>query len=101
MRQLSNGVGASGASLSTLRAGAARQFSCFLDVKRRFFQIFCSVCWNLHLAELQDNLSVLITQLSESQDRLKYKHDNILARCQTLHEKVHKATKEKIEAILR
>lgn len=74
---------------------------CILTKQLVVFKIFCSVCWNLHLSELQDNLSVLVTQLSESQNRLRYKHENIRARCQTLHDKVHNATQEKIEAILR
>ncbi|XP_066249025.1 tripartite motif-containing protein 2-like [Euwallacea similis] len=71
------------------------------QVCQHCMQIFCSVCWNVHLAELNNNLSILMRQLSESEQRLTHKYDNFLTRCETLEEKVDKATKLKIETIKR
>ncbi|XP_066153280.1 tripartite motif-containing protein 2-like [Euwallacea fornicatus] len=69
------------------------------QVCQHCMQIFCSVCWNAHLVELNNNLLILVRQLNESEQRLRHKYENFLIRCETLEEKVGKATKLKIETL--
>ncbi|ENN72766.1 hypothetical protein D910_08245 [Dendroctonus ponderosae] len=71
------------------------------QVCQHCMQIFCSVCWNAHLVGLESNLSLLVEQLNECEERLKHKLENFLGRCSTLEEKIRKATVQKVEAILR
>lgn len=69
------------------------------QVCQHCMQIFCNICWNEHLAELESNLDLLIKQLNESEDKLQHKLDNFENRCDTLQEKIKKATVKKIEEI--
>ncbi|KAL1501536.1 hypothetical protein ABEB36_006839 [Hypothenemus hampei] len=70
------------------------------QVCQHCMQIFCSVCWNQHLTEIETNQHILVKQLEESQERLTHKYESFLGRCQTLTEKIRKATKQKIETTL-
>ncbi|CAG9764028.1 unnamed protein product [Ceutorhynchus assimilis] len=71
------------------------------QVCQHCMQIFCNVCWNEHLALLESNLSLLVKQLTECEDRVKHKLENVFFRCDTLEEKIKKATMAKVESILR
>ncbi|KAF7271593.1 hypothetical protein GWI33_015545 [Rhynchophorus ferrugineus] len=69
------------------------------QVCQHCMQIFCNVCWNEHLAELESNLKLLLKQLKESEDRLQHKLDNFVGRCDVLKDKIKKSTNSKIEEL--
>ncbi|RZB40236.1 zf-C3HC4 and/or NHL domain containing protein [Asbolus verrucosus] len=62
-------------------------------------QVFCNVCWNEHLSELESNLSILSKQVDESTVRLEHKLENFENRCEQLVESIKEATLHKIELI--
>ncbi|XP_023019781.2 uncharacterized protein [Leptinotarsa decemlineata] len=62
-------------------------------------KIFCSVCWNQHISELDTNLSVLVKEIEESGMRLKHKADNFASRCDQLEETIKEIVEEKISKI--
>ncbi|XP_060536983.1 RING finger protein nhl-1-like [Cylas formicarius] len=64
-------------------------------------KLFCNVCWNEHLTQLESNLSLLVNQLLESETRLKHKNSNFDARCDKLEEKVRHTTQRKIDELRR
>lgn len=62
-------------------------------------QVFCNVCWNEHLSELESNISTLVKQVDESKLRLEHKLENVENRCEQLIENIKEATERKIELI--
>jgi tripartite motif-containing protein 2/3 len=62
-------------------------------------QVFCNVCWNEHLTELESNLTTLVKQVDESKVRLDHKLENFESRCRQLVENIKEATLQKIELI--
>lgn len=61
--------------------------------------MFCNICWNDHLSELESNLSILVKQVEESKIKLDHKLENFENRCEQLVERIREATLEKIELI--
>ncbi|KAJ8972295.1 hypothetical protein NQ317_018629 [Molorchus minor] len=62
-------------------------------------QIFCEVCWSSHISELNSNLSLLVNQIKESENRLKHKADNFINRCDKLNVTIKETVQQKIENI--
>ncbi|XP_050504396.1 RING finger protein nhl-1-like isoform X5 [Diabrotica virgifera virgifera] len=62
-------------------------------------QVYCSICWIDHMAELDSNLSLLIKQVEESRDRLNHKAQNFSGRCDQLEETIKKSIEKKIQKI--
>ncbi|XP_050296282.1 uncharacterized protein LOC126736108 isoform X2 [Anthonomus grandis grandis] len=70
------------------------------QVCQHCMQIFCTICWNAHLTELDSNLTMLTKQLEESEVRLTSKLENFEARCDTLAKEVKKTTAKRVESIM-
>ncbi|XP_018563372.1 tripartite motif-containing protein 2 [Anoplophora glabripennis] len=62
-------------------------------------QIFCEVCWNDHISELDTNLVMLVRQIDESESRLKHKAENFATRCDQLNDTVKESVEQKIAYI--
>ncbi|XP_044264877.1 RING finger protein nhl-1-like [Tribolium madens] len=62
-------------------------------------QVFCNVCWNEHLSELESNVSILVKQVDESKMRLDHKLENIENRCGQLVDNIKEATERKMELL--
>ncbi|XP_072388194.1 uncharacterized protein [Diabrotica undecimpunctata] len=62
-------------------------------------QVYCSICWIDHMAELDSNLSLLIKQIEESRDRLNHKSQNFSDRCHQLEETIKMSIAKKIQKI--
>ncbi|KAJ8926023.1 hypothetical protein NQ315_009878 [Exocentrus adspersus] len=59
-------------------------------------QVFCEVCWNEHISELDSNLTLLAKQIDESESRLKHKAENFSTRCDQLNHTVKETAEQKI-----
>ncbi|KAJ8948102.1 hypothetical protein NQ318_008455 [Aromia moschata] len=62
-------------------------------------QVFCEICWNGHISELDSNLSLLVKQINESESRLRYKADNFNNRCDKLNDTIKETVEQKIQNI--
>ncbi|KAJ8927538.1 hypothetical protein NQ314_019983 [Rhamnusium bicolor] len=62
-------------------------------------QVFCEICWNDHISELDSNLSLLVRQIDESESRLKHKADNFINRCDQLNDTIKETVQQKIQNI--
>jgi tripartite motif-containing protein 2/3 len=95
---MSNFFATAGTMLPALYAGDGRHSPRFISIGRKF-QVFCNVCWNEHLTELESNLTTLVKQVDESKVRLDHKLENFESRCRQLLENIKEATLQKIELI--
>ncbi|CAG9821159.1 unnamed protein product [Phaedon cochleariae] len=62
-------------------------------------QIFCSICWQEHISELDSKLDALVRQIDDSKMKLKHKSYNFANRCDLLVETIETTIKEKIEEL--
>lgn len=54
------------------------------------------MCWSEHISELDSNLTLLVRQIDESENRLKHKAENFATRCDQLNDTVKDTVEQKI-----